>query len=170
MEKKCTSCERVLPLESFTKNKNSTDGHFYRCKECEKKRKKEFYNNGYNKVMSAKQPTRREYNRKYHNEMDLFKLRLRTSKQRAKKGGWEFNLTLEHLVELYHKQNGLCYISNVEMSLDKHSPKTMSLDRIDSLKGYVIGNVALCTDFINNAKSNYPIDEFKNLILEINLK
>lgn len=170
MEKKCTNCERLLPLESFTKNKNSTDGHFYRCKECENKRKKEFYYNGYNKVMSEKQPSRREYNRDYHSKMDVFKLRLRTAKQRARLKGFDFDLTLEHIVELYDKQKGVCYISGVEMTLEKHSPRTISIDRIDSSKGYIIGNIGLCTDFINQAKSNYSLEEFKKLILEINIK
>jgi hypothetical protein len=167
MEKKCTKCENVLPIEEFTKNKNQPDGYFYRCKGCENKRKKEFYYSGYDKVMSDKQPNRREYNKKYHSNMDVFKLRWRTAKQRARLKGFEFNLTIEHIVELFEKQNGLCYISGVELSLEKHSPKTLSVDRIDSSMGYIIGNIGLCTDFINNSKSNYSLDEFKKLLTEI---
>jgi hypothetical protein len=169
MEKKCTKCQRLLPIGEFTKNKNQPDGYFYRCKECENKRKKEFYYSGYNKIMSEKQPSRREYTKTYFNNMDIFKLRFRTAKQRARKSGLEFNITLEHILSLYEKQNRICYISGVELSLEKHSPRTVSLDRIDSSKGYVIGNVVLCTDFINRSKSDYTIDEFKELILEIKI-
>ena len=169
MEKKCKKCEKILPIDQFSKNKNELDGYFYRCKSCENLRKKEFYYNGYDKIMSEKQPSRREYTKKYFNKMDIFKLRYRTSKQRSKKMGWDFNITIENLIELYEKQKGLCYISGVELSLEKHSPRTISLDRIDSSKGYVVGNVALCTDFINKSKSDYTLDEFKELILEIKI-
>lgn len=169
MEKKCKKCEKLLPISNFSKNKNESDGFFYRCKSCENVRKKQFYYNGYNEVMSKKQPLRREYSKTYFNNMSIFKLRYRTSKQRAKKMGWDFNITTDYLIELYENQKGLCYISGVELSLEKHSPKTISIDRIDSTKGYIVGNVALCTDFINRSKSNYTIDEFKELILEMKI-
>ena len=32
--KKCNTCEELLPLTEFHKNKNSKDGHMHRCKKC----------------------------------------------------------------------------------------------------------------------------------------
>ncbi len=167
MEKICLKCEKLLPLEKFGKNKKSKDGHFYRCIECEKKRKKDFYEDGYKLIMSERQESRKPYNRFYHNNMNIFKCRFRTAKQRARKKGFEFDLTLDYLFELYNKQNGICYITGVKLSLEKHHHNTISIDRIDSKKGYVVSNIGICTDFINIAKSNYELDELLNILREI---
>ena len=32
--KKCNTCEELLPMTEFHKNKNSKDGHMHRCKKC----------------------------------------------------------------------------------------------------------------------------------------
>jgi hypothetical protein len=42
-KKKCNSCQKVLPVSSFTKNKNTKDSLSYYCKECTKKHKKLYY-------------------------------------------------------------------------------------------------------------------------------
>ena len=47
MKKICTKCKIELDLDSFTKSKNSKDGYFYICKDCESLRKKQFYLDGY---------------------------------------------------------------------------------------------------------------------------
>lgn len=38
-KKKCNSCKKLLPLSSFTKNKNTKDSLSYYCKDCTKKHK-----------------------------------------------------------------------------------------------------------------------------------
>ncbi len=35
--KKCYGCKRELPIENFTKNKNTKDGFSYYCRDCTKK-------------------------------------------------------------------------------------------------------------------------------------
>lgn len=157
-------------MGKFSKNKRTEDGFCDRCKDCEKSRKKEYYYGGYDKVMSEKQESRKPYNRDYHNRMDIFKVRLRTAKQRARKRGLDFNITIETLENLYKTQGGLCYISKIPLSLEKYKHNTISIDRIDSSKGYVDGNVALCTDFINSSKSDYTLDDFIGIIKQIKLE
>lgn len=46
------------------------------------------------------------------------------------------------------------------------------IDRIDSLKGYILENVVTCCYQCNYAKSDLDIEEFKNLVIMIykNLK
>ena len=34
--KKCYGCNKVLPIEKFTKNKNNKDGLSYYCRDCTK--------------------------------------------------------------------------------------------------------------------------------------
>lgn len=67
--KTCTKCKTSKNIELFNKYKRSKDGYFYQCKDCSIKRKYEYYHNGgYSEVMKTKQPTRLEYNRKYHHK------------------------------------------------------------------------------------------------------
>ena len=42
-----------------------------------------------------------------------------------------------------------------------------TIDRIDSSKGYVEGNVCICTWFINTMKANLTVDQFKDVITKI---
>ena len=90
----------------------------------------------------------------------------------------ESNLTLEYLQKLWSQQNGICPYTKYEMILPKntneyskyHSPKKASLDRIDSTKGYVIGNVEFVCLLVNLAKNGFSKDEimlfFQNLPLK----
>lgn len=38
-EKKCSRCDTTKPISSFSRSKNSYDGHVYHCKDCEKSRR-----------------------------------------------------------------------------------------------------------------------------------
>ena len=42
-----------------------------------------------------------------------------------------------------------------------------TIDRIDSSKGYIKGNVCICTWFVNTMKANLTIDQFKEVITKI---
>lgn len=83
----------------------------------------------------------------------------------------EYNLTIEYLQELLEKQHYKCALSGMPIvgsqSVHKKSPtyseQTASLDRIDSLKGYIIGNVQWVHKDINFMKQEYPQDYFKKL-------
>ncbi len=169
MEKQCTKCKLIKPIQEFCKNSRQKDGHFYICKECEKVRKKKEYYGGYSEVMKSRQgPERQAYNRDWYDD-NIIRERVRHAKTRAKRKGYEFNITEEYVLELYESQNKICYITGIILSLEKHKHNTISLDRIDSSKGYVTGNVALCTDFINRAKSDYSLEEFTDILKQIKL-
>lgn len=71
----------------------------------------------------------------------------------------EFTITIEYIADLFDKQGGLCALSG--MPLDFTSKKeTASLDRIDSSKGYIEGNVQWVHKDINMMKRNYDQDYF----------
>lgn len=73
------------------------------------------------------------------------------------------DLTLDELMKLYKKQNGLCYYTGDKMihkSDILRDPKLISLDRKIPENGYTIDNVVFCCWEINQMKSKKPYDEF----------
>ena len=82
----------------------------------------------------------------------------------AKKRKILLSITPKYIWELYLKQNKKCAMSGVEISFKKRyiEYSTASLDRIDSSKGYVEGNVQWVHKWVNLMKSDMTIKEFKH--------
>lgn len=74
----------------------------------------------------------------------------------------DFNITIEYIWDLYLKQNRKCALSgeNISFTRRKCPLQTSSLDRIDSTKGYTLGNVQWVSKQINRCKQNYTDKEF----------
>ena len=72
----------------------------------------------------------------------------------------EFNITLEDIKTLWSNQNGLCIYTKLPLSPKGYQLNTISLDRIDSSKGYIVGNIQLVCSAINRMKSTYSEIEF----------
>jgi len=70
-----------------------------------------------------------------------------------------YNLTPKYLWELFIKQNKICPLSGMNISFDKEEGKSYkvnaSLDRIDSSKGYIKGNVQWVHKHINMMKQSH---------------
>ncbi len=85
------------------------------------------------------------------------------------------DLDVEYLKNIWDLQNGRCGYTGIPMILPKnmgeynrtHSIKKISLDRIDSSKGYIKGNVHFVCQAINLAKRNLPHSEMISFIREI---
>lgn len=83
---------------------------------------------------------------------------------RANQRPYKVNLDLPYLKALWEKQRGQCVLSGREMPLhtnstawekDKGNPWKPSLDRIDSSKGYLKGNVRFICYIANMAKHSW---------------
>lgn len=93
-------------------------------------------------------------------------LRTRRKREGILKSKLEFNLDEEYLLDLLNKQEGRCYYSGIKLDSESlHS--NPSLDRIDSNKGYIKGNVCICSSVVNKAKSDLTIDQFKEMITNL---
>lgn len=85
------------------------------------------------------------------------------------------SLTPEYLKSLWDTQRGICPYTGIKMLLPKctsdsfkiHSLKKASLDRIDSSKGYIEGNVEFVCTAINYAKNSFTREEMKEFLSEI---
>jgi hypothetical protein len=93
--------------------------------------------------------------------------RQNTLKHRHKKKPMdEYNLPSGHLYELYKKQNGKCYYTNVPLKCTQKSltPYSISVDKLTPKKGYTVGNVVLCIHSINSMKLDMDELEFKQFL------
>lgn len=91
------------------------------------------------------------------------------TKKRANKHGFDFNLTLKDLIELWAEQNGKCALTGMEFSLESGSlqnknPFKISIDRINNSRGYIKSNVRFLTHWANNAKSTWTDQIFLEFI------
>lgn len=108
------------------------------------------------------------------NRSDLytkFKYHFRSIKKRFK----DVEITIEDLEDVWSNQNGVCEFSGVKLILSSYSKieknpiYSASIDRIDSSKGYVKGNIRWVSRSINymkNSMSDEMVWELCKLIKE----
>ncbi len=101
---------------------------------------------------------------------------LRRTKDRAEKTDMAFNLgkddegldAMEYLIKLYRRQNGRCLLSGMPFVLDVDGDWSFhlrpSLDRIDSSKGYVRGNVRFIVQALNYFRSNMTDEQLYEIV------
>lgn len=89
---------------------------------------------------------------------------LSITKNRAKRHKRAFNLTLDYLTNLWKLTNGRCKLSGLKMTtgIGTRGAK-VSIDRINSRKGYVKGNCQLVRTDVNIAKNALEQKEFIKL-------
>jgi len=90
----------------------------------------------------------------------------------AKRRSLKFSITMKYAWSVFEKQNKKCAISGREIVMApdhaRHRDKqTASLDRIDSSKGYIKGNIQWVHKNVNIAKQSLSSDEFVKLCREV---
>lgn len=98
-------------------------------------------------------------------------------KRNAEVRNLPFEVSIEDLQELWEKQEGLCAYTGRTLHFKRNrvkkkgrhegSSNIASLDRIDSDKGYIKGNIQFVAAPVNLAKQTYCEIDFLNLIQEI---
>ena len=87
-----------------------------------------------------------------------FRVLLRVNTKRS-------GIAISHLIELLEKQGGRCAVSGVEMtriSGNGHVATNISIDRIDSSKGYTPDNIQLVCHIVNLMKHNLSTSQLVN--------
>jgi hypothetical protein len=151
----CNYCHKEFnkPLREYTR-KIKKETLFYCSLTCSAKE-----NNKNRDISYLKQYSNKGKNIK-HNP---FKFYIKICKQRK----YEFDLTLEYLKIIWDNQKGICPYSKVKLYLNTHSKLKInkdirymaSLDRIDSNKGYIQGNVQFVSVAINLMKQSMTHDD-----------
>ncbi len=82
----------------------------------------------------------------------------------AQRRNLEFNISIETIWELFLEQRRCCALTGWELSFapssERKSEGTASLDRIDSSKGYIIGNIQWTHKDVNLLKNRFAQSYF----------
>jgi len=139
--KECRLCHQSLAFSCFSKNRSRSDGYQKWCKNCVRE-------TAWEKIV---------------NRM------VRGAKHRAKKHGYEFDLTPSIVLEINENQKGLCALTGEVLNWGAYPRSEQaqrvcptnraSLDRIDSSLGYTRSNVQLVTELANRIKGDSSLEE-----------
>lgn len=91
----------------------------------------------------------------------IFKAKERASNPKSPK---EFNITVQDVLNVWPKDN-LCPIFKVPLvkGIKRSAPNSPSLDRINSSKGYVPGNIVVMSYLANELKNDATADELDKI-------
>lgn len=160
-EKACSKCKRKLPLEMF----NKSNGVFIcYCRKCQTNVAREWRLRNLDKVRRREKSYRisnrdqiRLHQKKYMKEwVSRLKSRFVCWRKRARLRKIPFDLTLEQLDSMPL----VCHYTGNALVLESNKWNTISLDRLDSSKGYTINNVVYCCSFVNLMKHTLSYDNF----------
>lgn len=137
--KRCTGCGKVLLVNIENFGFGGWRGNFLpKCRSCSVKQAK-------------KSAVKRWEQVALYRAMD-----------QSKNKNLVFDLTREFILELFDRQNGLCYWLGIPMlpSVIHRYPFHPSLDRLDRNKGYTKDNVVLCCQFMNVGRNSCSYNDF----------
>jgi hypothetical protein len=77
-------------------------------------------------------------------------------------GAGEHDITLQHLQDTWDRQNGQCFYTGIPMNFNKNEWK-VSLERLDTSKGYTKDNIVLCCLELNT-RSQWNISKLDDMI------
>lgn len=132
--RECTKCKTIKPLDKFHKHSDCKFGVAPVCKTCCTLKHAEDYSN---KSLEAKI--------------------LERAKRRSYVSGIELDITIDDI-----KIPDKCPVFGTEFVVN--TQQAASIDRIDSTKGYVRGNIAIISRRANTIKNDATVEELKQVI------
>lgn len=150
--KKCSVCGKIKALRLFYYNHVRKE-YMSNCKECGDKKSKAYYK------------------KNITNPQTIFQLRSTEiyRKCRIKKLPCVKKLLGRYLLKLWNESNQICYYTGRKMDLKGYpkNPNAVTVDRVDPKKGYVEGNIVLCTSIANRMKQDLSYKDLFALCKEI---
>lgn len=145
--RQCRKCKKFKSEDDFWKRSRGKNGLHPRCKDCL---------NSARKITGYQWNGKREAQQAYHFSL---KGKITHWKFSAKLRGIEWKLSEQDLQHLPLT----CVYTGQELVYESRLPNTISLDRIDSTKGYEPGNIVFCCEKVNKMKQDLPVDQFLQL-------
>ena len=148
--KRCQGCQEWLPLVSFYKDKRGSLGVRPKCIACVKADAAVFVSNHKEHFIAQKLRTT------VQNNSD------RRSLKRENNANTASQLTVEAVLEIWERQDGKCALTGVPMTHINGQGRVMtnaSIDRIDTERGYEVGNIRLVCTAINYMRNAMDDDE-----------
>ncbi len=154
--KLCPKCSLVLDISEFNKDKTNKSGLQTYCKSCSTNNVKQWTSsfNGYiNKIY-----------------LDL------VNNQKKSNNPQTINININDIKEQYYKQNGICALSGIRMTMDTYMSKdnhiinknNMVIDRINYNLGFEKDNIQLVINIAHKMKNDMNNDDFIKLCKIIN--
>ena len=163
----------VLNYAGYLLGKNNKHTNLWHCEcSCGQKRQIITHNliSGKAKSCGCRRKRLRENNPRFKGKYDISKKVWYSIEKGAKRRSIPFSISIDDGWAIYLKQNKLCPYTGEKLvfptSYDKHDGN-LSLDRINSSKGYTKDNCVTCCETCNKAKLKMNIDDFKNWIKRI---
>lgn len=168
--KTCTVCAETKELFEFSIDYTKGGRYKSSCKVCcnaatakwrkanpdkVKEKEKQYYEANKEKI--------RVKNRKRYTGLTLdqkFGQLLKNAKQRKTV---EVFISIQHIYDVWEKQEGRCAYTKLPLTSEAHQLNTVSLDRIDSSKDYVEGNIQLVCVPVNVMKMDSTEKQFVHL-------
>lgn len=149
----CNKCKRWRPQSKFNIDNSSLHGNrgglCNECKDCQRER---YY---------------RERQKLFENDNLALRYKLQQAlkgtRRRSKEKNIYNDLTLDYLMYLWEKQHGKCALTGIQMTYKFYEGRVntnLSVDRIDSTKGYSKDNIQLVCMAANQMKNDLPMEEF----------
>lgn len=149
----CRLCAKELPLSEFWKSGRTPDGLAKDCKACSKAQWK--------KRVTPEQRVKYNERGKRFDDFNIQRYLLRYAKKRAKEKSLECTIRASDI-----PLREFCPILGVQLVKNRGqwAGNSYSLDRVDSTKGYVPGNVQVISWQANNLKSNLSVEQVERLL------
>lgn len=133
--RKCITCHRNLSIDQY-ETKANKKGTFTRrmCRSCTQ--------------------SQREASKSSNPESYLKNLFAQLKSSR-KDSGIEWNIDIEYIYNIWHKQEGRCALSGMHMTWQKGNGSvhySASIDRKNNDVGYIVGNIQLVCSMVNRMK------------------
>jgi hypothetical protein len=145
--KVCKVCGVLKPLSNYHKAKSTKDKKRGECIDCYKA-----YQYAYNNTQKGT----------FKRLVASAKFSAEYRKSKGRKEAGIFELTEQDIKQQYDKQNGICYYSGIKMNINNNHWK-ISLERLDTDKGYTKDNIVLCC-FELNSKFQWSEQKIREMI------
>ena len=156
----CTKCKKHLPDSKFNRDNTNLHGRRgQRCNECKDCQRARYY---------------AERNRLLQDDYAALRYKLtqalKSARRRAKEYNRYIDIDLEYLFYLWNKQDCKCALTGIPLTYKFYEGRVnsnLSIDRIDSTKGYSKDNVQLVCMAANQMKNDLSMDEFVQMCRNI---